>query len=84
MMFSPITKVTFDVEKTRVGGEIDYDKLTFRIYTDGSESPVDALQYAVSIIRTQLEHFLAAPEIPFNEISEMPEQEKEKENSWIR
>lgn len=77
-MFSPITKVTFDVEKTRVGGEIDYDKLTFRIFTDGSESPVDALHYAVSIIRTQLEHFLAAPEIPFNEISEIPEAEKEK------
>jgi len=77
-MFSPITKVTFDVEKTRVGGEIDYDKLTFRIYTDGSESPVDALHYAVSVVRTQLEHFLAAPEIAFNEISEMPEQEKEK------
>ncbi len=26
-MFSPVRKVTFDVEKTRVGGEIDYDKL---------------------------------------------------------
>ena len=29
-MFSPIRKVTFDVEKTRVGGEIDYDKLIFK------------------------------------------------------
>ncbi len=30
-MFSPIRKVMFDVEKTRVGKDIDYDKLTFRI-----------------------------------------------------
>ena len=40
-MFSPVTKVTFDVEKTRVGSEIDYDKLIMQIYTDGSENPVD-------------------------------------------
>lgn len=78
-MFSPIRKVTFDVEKTRVGGEIDYDKLICRITTDGSENPVDALHYSVSVLRTQLEHFLAKPEIPFNEISEVPsEAQKEK------
>ena len=77
-MFSPIKKVTFDVEKTRVGGEIDYDKLTCRIYTDGSENPVDMLYYAVSVLRTQLEHFLAKPEIPFNEISKLPEEAVEE------
>lgn len=73
-MFSPIKKVTFDVEKTRVGGEIDYDKLICRIYTDGSENPVDMLHYAVSVVRTQLEHFLAKPEIPFNDISQIPQE----------
>ena len=31
-MFSPIRKVTFDVEKTRVGGEIDYDKLMLSVF----------------------------------------------------
>lgn len=68
-MFSPIRKITFDVEKTRVGGEIDYDKLSLLIYTDGSENPVDVLHYSVSVLRTQLEHFLISSEIPFNEIS---------------
>lgn len=77
-MFSPIKKVTFDVEKTRVGGEIDYDKLTCRIYTDGSENPVEMLHYAVSVLRTQLDHFLAKPEIPFNEISQLPEEAVEE------
>lgn len=74
-MFSPVRQVTFDVEKTRVGKEIDYDKLTLKIYTDGSENPLDVLHYSVSVLRTQLEHFLASAEIPFNEISTMPGEE---------
>jgi DNA-directed RNA polymerase subunit alpha len=78
-LFSPIRKVTFDVEKTRVGKDIDYDKLTIRIETDGSENPLDVLHYAVSVLRTQLEHFLASAEIPFNQISATPEQETESE-----
>ena len=78
-MFSPIRKVMFDVEKTRVGKDIDYDKMTLKIYTDGSENPVEVLHYAVSVLRTQLEHFLISAEIPFNEISAMPEEEVAQE-----
>ncbi len=73
-MFSPIRKVMFDVEKTRVGKDIDFDKLTLRIHTDGSENPLDVLHYSVSVLRTQLEHFLASAEIPFNQISSAPEE----------
>lgn len=75
-MFSPIRKVMFDVEKTRVGKDIDYDKLTLRIHTDGSENPLDVLHYSVSVLRTQLEHFLVSAEIPFNDISVVPTEEK--------
>lgn len=74
-MFSPIRKVTFDVEKTRVGGEIDYDRLILRVHTDGSENPVDVVHYAVSVLRSQLEHFLISTEIPFNQISAVPAHE---------
>ena len=77
-MFSPVSKVMFDVEKTRVGEAIDYDKLILRIYTNGSENPIDVLHYAVSVLRTQLEHFLESTEIPFNEISRTPEEKVEK------
>jgi DNA-directed RNA polymerase subunit alpha len=77
--FSPLKKVMFDVTKTRVGEDIDFDKLTLRIYTDGSENPLDVLHYSVSVLRTQLEHFLASAEIPFNDISVAPEQKVEKE-----
>lgn len=68
-MFSPVRKVSYDVEKTRVGTSIDYDKLLLQITTDGTETPLEVVRYAVSVVRSQLEHFLAAPEIPFNEIS---------------
>lgn len=78
-MFSPIRKVLFEVEKTRVGEEIDYDKLVLKIFTDGSENPLDVLHYAVSVLRTQLEHFQESAEIPFNEISVLPEEHIEKE-----
>lgn len=73
-MFSPVLKVTFDVEKTRVGRTIDYDKLIMMVTTDGTETPVDVVNYAVSVIRTQLDHFLTSEQIPFNEISSVGEQ----------
>ena len=39
-MFSPVTKVNFEVENTRIGQRIDYDKLTLEVWTDGSILPV--------------------------------------------
>lgn len=76
-MFTPVRKVTYDVEKTRVGGEIDYDKLTVQVQTDGAETPVEVVHYAVSVLRNQLEHFLAKPEIPFNDIAPVAEKPQE-------
>jgi DNA-directed RNA polymerase subunit alpha len=68
-MFSPVRQVAYEVQKARVGGNIDYDKLILTIHTDGTETPVDVLNYAVSVLRTQLENFLTSEEIPFNVIS---------------
>lgn len=68
-MFSPISRVMMDVEKTRVGQDIDYDKLIMRIYTNGSLNPVDALHYATSVAANQLEQFLSAAAIPFNQLA---------------
>jgi DNA-directed RNA polymerase subunit alpha len=76
-MFSPVRQVSVHMEKARVGGKIDYDKLNLLVETDGSITPIDALHYAVSVIRTQLEHFLVGEEVPFNEISEQPELESQ-------
>ena len=68
-MFSPVRNVTCHVDKTRVGKDIDFDKMTLEITTNGAITPVEALNYAVSVLRTQLENFLVGSEIPFNEIS---------------
>lgn len=68
-MFSPVRQVQMDVQKTRVGKDIDYDKLTLTIHTNGAQTPTEVLHYAVSVLRTQLEHFLEIAEIPFNDIS---------------
>lgn len=68
-MFSPVRSVSMTVEKIRVGKEIDYDKMMIEITTNGAETPVDVLNYSVSVLRTQLENFLIDKEIPFNELS---------------
>lgn len=73
-MFSPVKRVEYRIEKTRVGQEIDYDKLTFKVFTNGAAHPRDVIHYGTSVLRTQLEHFLEAKEIPFNEISQSQEE----------
>jgi DNA-directed RNA polymerase subunit alpha len=68
-MFSPVQLVKFDIEKTRVGQSIDYDKLVMTIETNGTVEAGEVVHYATSVLRTQFEHFLGAHEIPFNELS---------------
>lgn len=69
-MFSPVSKVFFDVEKTMVGKDIDFDRLILKINTNGAETSTEVLNYSVSVLRSQLEHFLVSTEIPFNSFSE--------------
>ena len=73
-MFSPLRNVSFHVEKTRVGKEIDYDSVSLEITTNGSETPVAVLNYATSVLRSQLENFLVGEEILFNEFSQVKEE----------
>lgn len=75
-MFSPIRRVEYHVEKTRVKQAIDYDKLMLRVQTNGALSPQDVVHYATSVLRTQFENFLVVTEIPFNEISRVEETEE--------
>ena len=57
-LFSPITKVSYDVQPTREGQVLDYDKLTMKIETDGSLSPDDAVAYGARILQDQLSIFV--------------------------
>ena len=50
-IYSPITKVNYNVEKQRVGQKIDYDKIVMEITSDGSINPRDALYLSAKILR---------------------------------
>ncbi len=57
-IYSPIKKVSYDVQPTREGQVLDYDKLTMKIETDGSVTPEDAIAYAARILQDQLSIFV--------------------------
>jgi DNA-directed RNA polymerase subunit alpha len=57
-LFSPVCRVVYGVEQTRVGQRTDYDKLTMTVETDGSIKPDDALAYAARILVDQLQQFI--------------------------
>jgi len=56
-VFSPVRRVAYHVENTRVGQQTDLDRLILRIWTDGSTGPQDALDKAVEILRDELTVF---------------------------
>lgn len=56
-IFSPVLKVNFTVEDTRVGNRTDYDKLTLEIWTDGSVGPDESLGNAAKILQEALSIF---------------------------
>jgi len=61
-MFSPVQKVNFEVENTRVGQRTDYDRLILEIWTDGSLTPEDALCYASKMLKDHLQLFIKLEE----------------------
>lgn len=78
-VFSPIRKVTYEVEDTRVGQITDYDKLTMTVQTNGVISPEDAVAYASRIMQDQLQVF-----INFDEPESASESEAEEELPFNR
>ena len=61
-VFSPVTRVKYEVEETRVGQKTNYDKLTLEIWTDGTVTPEMALVEAAKILRKHLKPFVAYTE----------------------
>ncbi|MBM3326002.1 MAG: DNA-directed RNA polymerase subunit alpha [Calditrichaeota bacterium] len=57
-IYTPIERVKFDVENTRVGQRIDYEKLTIEVWTDGSITPDDALSQAGKLLREHIQLFI--------------------------
>jgi DNA-directed RNA polymerase subunit alpha len=63
-IFSPVRRVNFQVEDTRVGQATDYNKLILEVWTDGSVLPQDAVAYAAKILKDHLAIFINFEEEP--------------------
>jgi len=63
-VFSPVRRVAYHVENTRVGQQTDLDRLILRVWTDGSTGPQDALDKAVEILRSELTVFGNVENVP--------------------
>ena len=79
-IFSPVTRVKYAVENTRVGQRTDYDKLVLDIWTDGRIEPQDALLQASAILKKHLDPFVNYDEnaVEFDETPVAQSQENQK------
>jgi DNA-directed RNA polymerase subunit alpha len=74
-IFTPVKKVFFKVENTRVGKRTDYDRLILEIFTDASIEPKEALIYAAKVLSKHLELFFTLGEMPEEEEEELTPEE---------
>ncbi len=72
-IYSPVKKVSYKVENTRVGQITDYDKLTMIVETNGVVTPEDAVALAARILQDQLKPFINFDE-PENEAEDIREE----------
>ena len=79
-LFSPVTKVDYSVEHTRVGQRTDYDRLTMELSTNGIIEPQDALGYAAKLLKDHLQLFIHTEE----EIEVEEEEVEDEETVRIR
>jgi DNA-directed RNA polymerase subunit alpha len=77
-IFTPVKKVNFSVENTRVGQRTDYDKLILEVWTNGSITPKDAMLYASNILQRHLDIFVNFGQLPEEITEEEPEMTKEE------
>ena len=82
-IFTPVVKCNYKVSDTRVGNEMDYDKLTLELETDGSVKVEDAVAQAATILIKYFENFrrLATKQIPEIDVDEIEPEIEEKDDS---
>ncbi len=73
---SPVTRINYEIENSRVDKKTDYDRLNFELWTNGSVKPTDSLAYAAKIIKEHMEVFINFDE---SKIKDEPEVEVEDE-----
>ena len=73
---SPVTRINYEIENSRVDKKTDYDRLNFELWTNGSVKPTDSLAYAAKIIKEHMDVFINFDE---SKIKDEPEVEVEDE-----
>ncbi|MBN1916531.1 MAG: DNA-directed RNA polymerase subunit alpha [Verrucomicrobia bacterium] len=81
-LFSPVRKVKYTIENTRVGQQMNYDRLIVEVWTDGRLTPDEALKQASAVLRKHLDVFVEYDEhyVEF----ESPKREREDEEEELR
>lgn len=80
-IFTPVVNVALDVEATRVGRKVDYDKIILDVETDGTITPEEAVQKAAEILANQFNWITEGGRIEMEEVDveapvEIPEKEE--------
>lgn len=78
-IYTPVMKVNYTVENTRVGQITDYDKLTIEVWTDGTIDPPDAVSLAAKILNEHLNLFIDLSESAKNAEIMIEKEESKKE-----
>lgn len=81
-IFTPVTKVNYNVENTRVGQVTDYDKLTLEIWTNGSIKPDEAASLGAKILNEHLNLFIDLTE-HVTDVEIMVEKEEDKKEKML-
>ncbi|MHB8916755.1 MAG: DNA-directed RNA polymerase subunit alpha [Desulfocucumaceae bacterium] len=81
-VFTPVRKVNFTVENTRVGQRTDYDKLTLEVWTNGSIRPDEATSLSAKIMGEHLRLFIGLTET-VNDVEIMVEKEEEQKDKIL-
>ena len=78
-IYTPVKKVNYQVENTRVGQMVDYDKLVIEVWTDGSLKAHEALSLAAKVLTGHLELFIDLSETAKNTQVMVEKEESKKE-----
>lgn len=78
-IFTPVKKVNYSVENTRVGQMVDYDKLTIEVWTDGSLKAYEAISLAAKVMTSHLDLFIDLSETAKNTKVMVEKEESKKE-----
>lgn len=81
-IYTPVSKVNFAVENTRVGNRTDYDKLTLEVWTNGTIEPEEAVSLGAKILNEHFNLFISLTE-HINEVEIMVEKEEDEKEKVL-